>query len=215
MEDLTCVRRVTIYKFADLPFGLTASRSRSRFTSIMRCASSDFSSSSSGLTSHSHTIHSHHPITAAAAASSLLARDIPGVEEYTLTPCGQREERDKGRGMRLSRDASASRWWYKGRRWMTTLRSRYVFFLLLHPGWSYYACLPRRGGEQRSQAITNSSAFQKTRRCPTCHHILIKPEQKPQLVRLFQNQTHRSKLLARHAGPRRSSWEADSGQLSG
>ncbi|KAH9963026.1 hypothetical protein BGW80DRAFT_1352766 [Lactifluus volemus] len=131
----------------------------------MRCTSSDSSSPSSGLTGHSHATHSHtlhvDPITA--ATSSTLAHDIPGVERYT-PKCGRQ---DKG-----ARDELVA---YRSRfEVVSTKDATNVDFMCrfeqvtqvaaLNQCWaiSWMTTLRSRGGrEQRSQAVTNPSAFQK------------------------------------------------------
>ncbi|KAH9966930.1 hypothetical protein BGW80DRAFT_1341674, partial [Lactifluus volemus] len=121
----------------------------------MRRANSDSSSPSSGLTGHSHATHSLtlHVNPIAAAASSTLAHNIPGVERYT-PKCGRRDKgaRDELTAYRrtnvdfmcrfeqVTQVAALNQRWAIS--WMTTLRSR-------------------GGREQRSQAVTNFSAFKK------------------------------------------------------
>ena len=80
-----------LQKFEDsAPDSLEFERLKEHFEPFLRTSSS----SSSGLSGHSHAAHSHatpvNPITA--AASSALARDIPGVEKYTPAPRGRRDK---------------------------------------------------------------------------------------------------------------------------
>jgi dynactin-4 len=141
-----------LQKFEDAaPESLEFERLKEHFEPFLRA-----SSSSAGLSGHSHAAHSHHtpvnPITA--AASSALARDIPGVGKYTPA-APPRGRRDKGardeiseyrtrvgvggtkdaanvdfmrRLEEVSQVAALSQRWTNS--WMTTLRSRYssLFF---------------------------------------------------------------------------------------
>jgi hypothetical protein len=107
-----------------------------------------------------------------------LARDIPGVEKYTPIPRGRRDKgaRDElalyrsrvevagtkdaanvdfmRRLEQVTQVAALNQRWANS--WMTTLRSRYGFFFPLIGVLTARAGV---GGEQRSQAVTNSSAF--------------------------------------------------------
>ena len=149
-----------LQKFEDsAPDSLEFERLKEHFEPFLRA------SSSSGLTGHSHAAHSHtphvNPITA--AASSALARDIPGVSKYTPAPRGRRDKgtRDEIAEYRSrvavagTKDAANVDFMRRleevtqvaalGQRcansWTTTLRSRYGYLLLLEVG---HACLSRR-----------------------------------------------------------------------
>jgi dynactin-4 len=81
-----------LQKFEDsAPDSLEFERLKEHFEPFLRASSS---SSSSGLAGHSHAAHPHatpiNPITA--AASSALARDVPGVGKYTPGPRGRRDK---------------------------------------------------------------------------------------------------------------------------
>jgi hypothetical protein len=228
-----CARAVAqLQKFEDsAPDSLEFERLKEHFEPFLRASSS---SSSAGLPGHSHATHSHtphvNPITA--AASSALARDIPGVEKYTPTPRGRRDKgaRDElatyrsrvevagtkdaanvdfmRRLEQVTQVAALNQRWASS--WMTTLRSRYVFQV---------GVVVRAYRAQRSQAITNSSAFQKDEALSDVSSYSHQTRAEA-TIGPFQNQTRRGQLLARHDGllssePRRSIWETGSGQSSG
>ena len=138
-----------LQKFEDsAPESLEFERLKEHFEPFLRA-----SPSSSGLSGQSHAAHSHatpvNPITA--AASSALARDIPGVGKYTPAPRGRRDKgaRDEIHEYRsrvevggtkeganvdfmrrleeVSQVAALSQRWANS--WTTTLRSRYASFL--------------------------------------------------------------------------------------
>jgi len=174
-----------LQKFEDsAPDSLEFERLKEHFEPFLRASSS----SSSGLTGHSHTTHSHatpvNPITA--AASSALARDIPGVGKYTPAPRGRRDKgaRDDISEYRSrvevggSKDtanvdfmrrleevsqvaALGGRW---ANSWTSTLRARYVpyslFFVLCHCLSDTDMCVDRRG-TQRTEAPADTSPLQK------------------------------------------------------
>jgi dynactin-4 len=139
-----------LQKFEDsAPDSLEFERLKEHFEPFLRA-----SSSSSALSGHSHAAHSHatpvNPITA--AASSALARDIPGVGKYTPAPRGRRDKgtRDEIHEYRsrvevggtkeganvdfmrrleeVSQVAALSQRWASS--WTTTLRSRYASIFL-------------------------------------------------------------------------------------
>jgi dynactin-4 len=80
-----------LQKFEDsAPDSLEFERLKEHFEPFLRA-----SSSSANLSGHSHAAHSHHPTPVnpiTAAASSALARDIPGVAKYTPGPRGRRDK---------------------------------------------------------------------------------------------------------------------------
>jgi dynactin-4 len=152
-----------LQKFEDsAPDSLEFERLKEHFEPFLRV-----SSSSSGLSGHSHAAHSHatpvNPITA--AASSALARDIPGVGKYTPAPRGRRDKgtRDDIHEYRsrvevggtkelanvdfmrrleeVSQVAALSQRWANS--WTTTLRSRYA------------SLFRRRGRTHSSQFVVN------------------------------------------------------------
>ena len=183
-----------LQRFEDTaPDSLEFERLKEHFEPFLRA------SSSSGLSGHPQATHSHpahiNPITA--AASSALARDIPGVVKYTPAPRGRRDKgpRDELAEYRsrvevagtkdtsnvdfirrleeASQIAALSQRWTSS--WTTTLRSRYALILYHH------GCFITESSELRPSRIPLRS--KKTKRCSTCRHILIKPEQKAQSVR--------------------------------
>ncbi|KAI9508748.1 dynactin p62 family-domain-containing protein [Russula earlei] len=166
-----------LQKFEDsAPESLEFERLKEHFEPFLRASSS----SSSGL---SHANHSHatpvNPITA--AASSALARDIPGVGKYTPAPRGRR---DKG-----ARDEISE---YRSRVEVGgTKDAANVDFMRRLEAVSQVAALGQRWANSWSTTLRASEMkplriplhSKKTKRCPTCRHILIKPEQKAQSVR--------------------------------
>lgn len=139
-----------LQKFEDsAPDSLEFERLKEHFEPFLRASSSSSSSSTTGLSGHSHAAHAHatpvNPITA--AASSALARDIPGVGKYTPAPRGRRDKgtRDEIHEYRsrvevggtkeganvdfmrrleeVSQVAALSQRWANS--WTTTLHSRY------------------------------------------------------------------------------------------
>jgi dynactin 4 len=183
-----------LQKFEDsAPESLEFERLKEHFEPFLRA-----SSSSASLSSHSHAAHSHPPVSPIkAAASSALARDIPGVAKYTPAPRGRR---DKGarddiseyrsrvevggtkdganvdfmrRLEEVSQVAALGQRWANS--WTTTLHSRYAPLLTM---WCAFITVH---SELKPLRIPLHS--KKTKRCLTCRHILIKPEQKAQSVR--------------------------------
>ncbi|KAF8500875.1 dynactin p62 family-domain-containing protein [Russula emetica] len=165
-----------LQKFEDsAPESLEFERLKEHFEPFLRA-----SSSSSGLSGHSQAAHSHatpvNPITA--AASSALARDIPGVGKYTPAPRGRRDK-----GTRDEIHEYRSRVEVGG-----TKEGANVDFMQRLEEVSQVAALGQRWANSWTTTL-RSSPFEyllhskKTKRCPTCRHILIKPEQKAQSVR--------------------------------
>ncbi len=174
------------------PESLEFERLKEHFEPFLRASSS----SGHPQAAHSHPAHIN-PITA--AASSALARDIPGVVKYTPAPRGRRDKgpRDELAEYRsrvevagtkdtsnvdfvrrleeVSQVAALSQRWTSS--WTTTLRSRYVLILTV----LYHGMFMTESSDLRPSRIPLRS--KKTKRCSTCRHILIKPEQKAQSVR--------------------------------
>lgn len=159
------------------PDSLEFERLKEHFEPFLRA------SSSSGLSGHPQATHSHpahiNPITA--AASSALARDIPGVVKYTPAPRGRR---DKG-----PRDELAE---YRSRVEVAgTKDTSNVDFIRRLEEVSQVAALSQRWTNSWTTTLRSSDLrpsriplrSKKTKRCSTCRHILIKPEQKAQSVR--------------------------------
>ncbi|KAH9969728.1 dynactin p62 family-domain-containing protein [Russula dissimulans] len=170
-----------LQKFEDsAPDSLEFERLKEHFDPFLRASSS----SSSGPSGHSHPTHSHatpvNPITA--AASSALARDIPGVGKYTPSPRGRR---DKG-----ARDEISE---YRSRVEVAGSKdAANVDFMRRLEEVSQVAALSQRWTNSWWTSTLRASELKplriplhskKTKRCPTCRHILIKPEQKAQSVR--------------------------------
>lgn len=136
-----------LQKFEDsAPESLEFERLKEHFEPFLRASSS----SSANLSGHSHAAHPHStPVNAiTAAASSALARDIPGVGKYTPAPRGRRDKgtrdeipeyrsRVEAAGTKeganvdfmrrleeVSQVAALGQRWANS--WTTTLRSRYM-----------------------------------------------------------------------------------------
>ncbi|KAI0304317.1 dynactin p62 family-domain-containing protein [Multifurca ochricompacta] len=162
-----------LQKFEDAaPESLEFERLKEHFEPFLRA------SSSSGLSGHLQAAHSHtthiNPITA--AASSALAREISGVAKYTPAPRGRR---DKG-----SRDEISE---YRSRVEVAgTKDASNVDFMRRLEDVSQVAALAQRWTNSWTMTLHSSDLrplriplhSKKTKRCPTCRHILIKPEQK-------------------------------------
>ncbi|THH20604.1 hypothetical protein EW146_g779 [Bondarzewia mesenterica] len=167
-----------LQKYEDsAPESLEFERLKEHFEPFLRASSSAHPSTAS----HSH--HSHvNPITA--AASSALARDIPGVAKYMPHP--RTRHRDKG-----AKDEMPE---YRSRVEIGTAGAggeQDVEFMqhieevnevaALEQRWANSWATSLRTRDLRPLRIPLHS--KKSKRCPTCRHILIKPEQKAQSVR--------------------------------
>ncbi|KAF8461162.1 dynactin p62 family-domain-containing protein, partial [Russula ochroleuca] len=171
-----------LQKFEDsAPDSLEFERLKEHFEPFLRASSS--SSAAASLSGHSHAAHAHatpvNPITA--AASSALARDIPGVGKYTPAPRGRR---DKGARDEISE--YRSRVEVKG-----TKDGSNVDFMRRLEEVSQVAAFGQRWANSWTTTLHSSELkplriplhSKKTKRCSACRHILIKPEQKAQSVR--------------------------------
>ncbi|KAI0269999.1 dynactin p62 family-domain-containing protein [Gloeopeniophorella convolvens] len=167
-----------LQKYEDsAPDSLEFERLKEHFDPFLRA------SSSSGLSGHPQAARSHaahvNPITA--AASSALARDIPGVGKYTPP---QRGRRDKGPRDEISE--------YRSRvETGGTKDAANVEYMRRLEEVSEVAALEQRWENSWTTTLRASDLkplriplhSKKSKRCPTCRHILIKPEQKAQSVR--------------------------------
>ncbi|KAI0064149.1 hypothetical protein BV25DRAFT_1823716 [Artomyces pyxidatus] len=169
-----------LQKYEDsAPDSLEFERLKEHFEPFLRA------SSSSALAGPPPTAHSHHPhvnpITA--AASSALARDIPGVGKYTPHPRGRRDKgpRDDMVEYRSRVEVGGS----------STMGEADVEFMRHIEEVSEVAALEQRWANSWATSLHTSDLkplriplhSKKSKRCPTCRHILIKPEQKAQSVR--------------------------------
>ncbi|OBZ68700.1 Dynactin subunit 4 [Grifola frondosa] len=169
-----------LQKFEDsAPESLEFERLKEHFEPFLRA-----SSSSSALPSASHHVHTN-PITA--AASSALARDIPGVGKYS--PLSRsRVGRDKGANKHeippyKSRVEIGSAAAVSGEADVEFMRHLETV--------SEVASLEQRWVNSWTSSLQVSDLkplriplqSKKSKRCPSCRHILIKPEQKAQSVR--------------------------------
>ncbi|KAG9019273.1 hypothetical protein FRB90_004542 [Tulasnella sp. 427] len=182
---------VQLQKLEDnLPDSLEFERLKDHFEPLLRSSAS-----------HHHGQSSHHRNPITAAASSALARDVPGLHQPIRGLSGRTYSNPKA----PSRGVGAKTWddWdaavYKSRLevagsgvairieseldWMKTLDEG--------SGVEQVAAVERRWLNGWTQSLKASELqplriplhSKKTKRCPDCRHILIKPEQKAQSVR--------------------------------
>ncbi|KAF9783108.1 dynactin p62 family-domain-containing protein [Thelephora terrestris] len=161
------------------PDSLEFERLKEHFEPFIR-ASSASSSASHHLRTAQH-VHSN-PITA--AASDALSRDVPGVSKYnplSRSRVGRdKSNRDEMPEYRSRMDVS-----------LTGSDTANVQHLLMIESPDEIATLEQRWiNSWTSSVLVNDLKplriplhSKKSKRCPTCRHILIKPEQKPQSVR--------------------------------
>ncbi|KAM6494079.1 Dynactin subunit 4 [Amanita muscaria] len=183
------------------PDSLEFDRLKEHFEPFLRAASLPSSLSSSmahpGSVVHpSSAAHSHHLHSSSitAAASAALARDIPGVGKYTPSLARSTSAR-AGRDRSVNKDEMAE---YRSRLDITNASvvgggggDADVEFIKRVEKISNVASLEQRWGNSwatslrtrdiRPQRIPLHS--KRSKRCPVCTHILIKPEQKAQSVR--------------------------------
>ncbi|KAG8901446.1 hypothetical protein FRB99_005304 [Tulasnella sp. 403] len=175
-----------------LPDSIEFDRLKDHFEPLLLRSSS---SSAIHATSTTTTPHHHNPITA--AASSALARDIPGLrtgprrsyssgktppqqkslkrgrDEWESALYKSRLEAASGGGMRLESEME----------WIKSLNEVYGIEQVsdVEQRWSSSWVQSMKASELQPLRIPLHS--KKTKRCPACRHILIKPEQKAQSVR--------------------------------
>ncbi|EKM51670.1 uncharacterized protein PHACADRAFT_150266 [Phanerochaete carnosa HHB-10118-sp] len=176
-----------LQKFEDsAPESLEFERLKEHFEPYLRA-----SPSTSGNGLHTHSPHMN-PITA--AASSALARDIPGVARYMPHALSRsRSGRDKNANRQEVPD-------YRARVEIGAITTGYALGGGAEPDVEFMrhletveevATLDQRWG---NSWVTSPRSIdlkplriplhsKKSKRCPTCRHILIKPEQKAQSVR--------------------------------
>ncbi|KAI0040046.1 hypothetical protein FA95DRAFT_929315 [Auriscalpium vulgare] len=161
------------------PDSLEFERLKEHFEPFLRASSS---SALAGPTPASHSHHAHvNPITA--AASSALARDIPGVAKYAPHPRGRRDK-----GPRDEMSEYRSRVEVGG---TSAMGEADVDFMRRIEEESEVAAVEQRWANSWATSLRTSDLkplriplhSKKSKRCPTCRHILIKPEQKAQSVR--------------------------------
>ena len=168
-----------LQKFEDsAPESLEFERLKEHFEPFLRASSS----SSANLSGHSHAAHPHStPVNAiTAAASSALARDIPGVGKYTPAPRGRRDKgtrdeipeyrsRVEAAGTKeganvdfmrrleeVSQVAALGQRWANS--WTTTLRSRYM-----RPSLAFLTCFSGDSSRfaQRAETPADTPPLQK------------------------------------------------------
>lgn len=177
------------------PDSLEFDRLKEHFDPFLR-ASALAASSSGSHTLPSHTPHSHHSNSITAAASAALAREIPGVAKYN--PLGRstrgvgghstkdrtinKDEMPEYRA-RLDVMSASSKGsgggevdvaFMKGLETMASVAS-------MEQRWDSSWVVSLQNKELRPMRIPLHS--KRSKRCPSCTHILIKPEQKAQSVR--------------------------------
>ncbi|KAF8073933.1 dynactin subunit 4 [Lyophyllum atratum] len=191
-----------LQKFEDsAPESLEFDRLKEHFEPFIRAASLSSSTSSAPPVAPSSAAHSHHlhSTSITAAASAALARDIPGVSKYN--PLGRstsgRAGVSGGNGKDRSRnkDEMAE---YRSRVDITTASGlgtgggdadvEYMRHLEtvgevagLDQRWSSSWAVSLQARDLKPLRIPLHS--KRSKRCPACTHILIKPEQKAQSVR--------------------------------
>ncbi|KAI0315892.1 dynactin p62 family-domain-containing protein [Amylostereum chailletii] len=166
-----------LQRFEDsAPESLEFERLKEHFEPFLRAGAASSSSLAAPTPAHSH--HHVNPVTA--AASSALARDIPGVGKYTPHHSGSR--RTKG-----ARDEMAD---YRARvetgGTSGTGGEHDVEFMSGLEDVSEVASLEQRWANSWAtdvKPLRMPLHSKKSKRCPQCRHILIKPEQKAQSVR--------------------------------
>lgn len=175
----------------NLPDSLEFERLKDHFEPLLRSSSS----------SHHHTQASHHRNPITAAASSALARDVPGLHQPIRGVSGRTYSNPKAPAR-----ANASKGWddwdsviYKSRLevagsgvgirieseldWIKALDEEHGVGRVaeMEQRWLSSWTQSLKAGELQPLRIPLHS--KKTKRCPDCRHILIKPEQKAQSVR--------------------------------
>ncbi|KAF8630933.1 hypothetical protein AX17_005290 [Amanita inopinata Kibby_2008] len=182
------------------PDSLEFDRLKEHFEPFIRASLSSLSSS---VTAHSGSIvnpssaaHSHHLYSTSitAAASAALARDIPGVGKYT--PAVSRSSSGRGgRDRSVNKDEMIE---YRSRLDITTASAigsgggeADVEFMKHLETVEEVASLEQRWGNSWATSLQTRDLkpvriplhSKRSKRCPVCTHILIKPEQKAQSVR--------------------------------
>ncbi|KAF9013313.1 dynactin p62 family-domain-containing protein [Cyathus striatus] len=186
-----------LQKFEDsAPDSLEFDRLKEHFEPFIRASSlSSSTSTTHAATVHGSAAHSHHLHSASitAAASAALARDIPGVSKYnplTRSTSG-RAHRDKS----MNKDEMPD---YRSRVEISSASALGTgggdadVELMRHlETMSEIASLEQRWGNTWATSLQTRDLrplriplhSKRSKRCPACTHILIKPEQKAQSVR--------------------------------
>ncbi|KAF7987039.1 hypothetical protein HWV62_161 [Athelia sp. TMB] len=161
------------------PDSLEFERLKEHFEPFLRTSSL----SSSQLPTH--TSHSSRTASLTAAASAALARDIPGVGRYTSNAPRGRANKDKS----VNKDEMPE---YKSRVEVGASGMAGDADFMKHiEDVSEVASLEQRWANSWKSSLQSSELkplriplhSKTSKRCPTCTHILIKPEQKAQSVR--------------------------------
>ncbi|EIW74689.1 hypothetical protein CONPUDRAFT_85806 [Coniophora puteana RWD-64-598 SS2] len=179
-----------LQKFEDsAPEAQEFDRLKEHFEPFLRTSSLSSSANLSNLSSSHH--HHSHTSAATAAASAALARDIPGVSKYQPLTRSR-----SGRDRTANKDEMSE---YKSRVEVGVLNQlgagggddEDVEYMKHLESAGQVAALEQRWANSWTTSIKTSELrplriplhSKVTKRCPTCRHILIKPEQKAQSVR--------------------------------
>ncbi|KAH0585937.1 hypothetical protein H2248_007223 [Termitomyces sp. 'cryptogamus'] len=185
-----------LQKFEDsMPESLEFDRLKEHFEPFIRAASLSSSTTTASAVAPSSAAHSHHLYSSSitAAASAALARDIPGVSKYN--PGRSTSARGSGKDRSRNKDEMVE---YRSRVDITTVSklgsgggdvdAEYMKHLesvgevaSLEQRWTSSWAIPLAARELKPLRIPLHS--KRSKRCPACTHILIKPEQKAQSVR--------------------------------
>lgn len=177
-----------LQKFEDsAPDSLEFDRLKEHFEPIIRASSLSSSTAIPSSAAHSHNVHTN---SITAAASAALARDIPGVGKYTPLTRSQR-----GKDKSVNKDemppyksrvdiVTASKHGSGGGELDVDLMRRLEDvseITTLEQRWNYSWTTSIETRDLKPLRIPLHS--KRSKRCPACTHILIKPEQKAQSVR--------------------------------
>ncbi|KAG5638679.1 hypothetical protein H0H81_011059 [Sphagnurus paluster] len=188
-----------LQKFEDsAPESLEFDRLKEHFEPFIRAASLSSSTSTAPAVAPSSAAHSHHlhSTSITAAASAALARDIPGVSKYNpLARSTSVRSGATGKDRSRNKDEMTE---YRSRLDITTASGmgtgggdadvEYMRHLetvgevaALDQRWTSSWAVSLQSSDLKPLRIPLHS--KRSKRCPACTHILIKPEQKAQSVR--------------------------------
>ncbi|KAF8644678.1 hypothetical protein AX16_008338 [Volvariella volvacea WC 439] len=189
-----------LQKYEDtVPEALEFERLKEHFEPFLR-ASSLSSSTTSTHAAGSHVAHSHHLLhtnSITAAASAALARDIPGIGRYNplARSTSGRSGHGAGKDRSLNKDEMPE---YRSRLDISTATNLGggggdgdAEFIRHLETMEEVATLEQRWGNSWAMSFHTDDLrplriplhSKRSKRCPVCTHILIKPEQKAQSVR--------------------------------
>ncbi|PFH53409.1 hypothetical protein AMATHDRAFT_73583 [Amanita thiersii Skay4041] len=177
------------------PDSLEFDRLKEHFEPFIRSSLAASSAHPASTVHPSSAAHSHHLYSSSitAAASAALARDIPGVSKYT--PLSRSTSGRGGRDRSVNKDEMPE---YRSRMDITTASTigtgggeADVEFMKHIETINEVASLEQRWGSSWVTSLQTRDLkplriplhSKRSKRCPVCTHILIKPEQKAQSVR--------------------------------